>query len=189
MTGKSLTKKFFDRPTLKVAHDLLGKFLVCKFGKKKITLLITEVEAYDGLKDKASHAHRGLTERNKIMFGHAGIFYVYLTYGMHWMLNIVTGHPGYPAAILIRGGYDLTNKRHVSGPGRLTKYLKINKGLNGRPASTKSGLWFEDRGYKISSRNIKRTPRIGVDYAGLWAKKPYRFVITPKKLHQGENWY
>lgn len=167
-----LNKNFFERNTLEVAENLLGKYLMRNIGGKEIALKINEVEAYDGFEDKASHAHKGKTERNKVMFGEAGNWYVYLVYGMHNMLNIVTGGKNYPAAILIRGARDL------SGPGKLTKFLKINKKLNGKTASLKTGLWFEDRGEDVDSKKIKRTSRIGVDYAGsVWAKKDYRFIL------------
>ena len=173
-----LKQKFFNRPALKVTEDLLGKFLVRKIGNKEVALMITEVEAYDGFQDKASHAHRGKTKRNEVMFSEAGRFYIYLIYGFHNMLNIVTGKKNYPAAILIRGAGD------ISGPGRLTKFLKIGRHFNNKKANRKSGLWIEDRGIKISKRNIKRTPRIGVNYAGkIWAKKPYRFFLKQKKLN------
>ena len=155
-----------------VAKKLLGKYLVHRRGGKNISLMITEVEAYLGLDDKASHASRGKTERNKAMFDEGGRWYVYFTYGMHWMLNIVTGPKDYPAAVLIRG----TDK--VQGPARLTKYLEIDKKLNGKLADIKSGLWIEDRDYKIKPSEIIKTPRIGVDYAQEWAKKPRRFYIS-----------
>jgi len=197
-----LKQKFFNRPTLKVAEDLLGKFLVRKIGNRERALMITEVEAYDGPHDKASHAHKGRTKRAEVMFGEAGRWYVYLVYGMHYMLNIVTGPKNYPAAILIRGaircsqGRSLTWSRsvldQVKGPGKLTKFLKIDKKFNGKIAESpspracgasvsrrKTGLWLEDRGIKINKENIKRTPRIGVNYAGkIWANKPYRFFLT-----------
>ncbi|MBI5701464.1 DNA-3-methyladenine glycosylase [Candidatus Saganbacteria bacterium] len=165
---------FFNKPTLKVAQSLIGEYLVRRFRGKTKAFMITEVEAYDGFLDKASHASRGKTKRNEIMFGEAGYFYVYFTYGIHWMLNIVTGKKDYPAAILIRG------VEGISGPARLTKALKIDKKLNGKKAEPRSGLWFEDRGVRISKKQIKRTPRIGVGYAGSWAKKPYRFVLRQK---------
>lgn len=169
---KILTQKFFNRPTLKVAPDLLGKYLVRRIGKKEIAFMITETEAYDGFKDRASHAARGMTERNKIMFGEAGRFYVYFTYGIHWMLNIVSHKKGYPAAVLIRGAGEL------NGPAKLTKYLKIDKNLNNKKSEKKSGLWVEDRGVRIIKSRIKKTPRIGVDYSGpVWSKKHYRFLI------------
>lgn len=167
---KPLPQKFFKAPVLRVAKSLVGKYLVRKIRGKEVALMITEVEAYDGSNDLACHARHGKTKRNEVMFGEAGHFYVYFTYGMHWMLNIVTGPKDYPAAVLIRG------VEGISGPGRLTKKLKIDKKLNGKPASKKSGLWFEDRGIGRGMR-VRRTPRIGVDYAGHWARKPYRFVI------------
>ena len=110
------------------------------------------------------------------MFGDAGFWYVYLVYGMHWMLNIVVGERGYPAAILVRG------VEGIFGPARLTSALKITGKFNGKKAAKKSNLWFEDGGVIIKSRNYMRTPRIGVLYAGkVWAKKPYRFVLTNYK--------
>mgnify|MGYP003394525683 CR=1 FL=1 len=161
---------FFDRPTLLVTRDLLGKFLVRKVGKKEIALMITEVEAYDGFKDRASHASRGQTPRNTPMFGKPGIIYVYFTYGMHWMLNITCGKEAYPAAVLIRGAGTIV------GPARLTKALAIDKQLNNKPLGRKTGLWVENRGIIVPKKTITRTPRIGVSYAGAWAKKPWRFI-------------
>jgi len=162
-----LQKDFFEQPTLVVARDLVGKFLV-RNGKK---FMITEVEAYDGFGDKASHASRGETLRNKVMFGEAGRWYVYLVYGMHNMLNIVTGPEKYPAAVLIRG------VEGILGPARLTKALEIDRSMNTRKASPETGLWIEDRGVVIPENRIKRTPRVGVAYAGPeWSQKPWRFV-------------
>lgn len=170
---KVLGKKFFERDTLVVARELLGKYLVRRLCGKEIAHMITEVEAYDGFEDKASHAHRGQTERNAPMFGTAGRWYVYLVYGMYEMLNIVTGTHGYPAAVLIRGTSE------VSGPGRLTKLLKITRAQNGQRAIGETRLWIEDRGIAVHDSGIKKTPRIGVDYAGeKWAKKKYRFVLA-----------
>jgi len=133
--------------------------------------MIVEVEAYDGFKDKASHAHRGKTARNAPMFGEAGRWYVYFTYGMHWMLNIVTGPKDYPAAVLIRG------VKGINGPAKLTKFLKIDKRFNNKLATRAAGLWIENHGVKIKKHKIKRMPRVGVDYSGLWAKKPLRFLL------------
>lgn len=168
-----LRSSFFNRPATKVAKELLGKFLVRRLGDKTLGLPITEVEAYTGPHDRACHASKGKTARTAAMFDDAGYFYIYFCYGVHWMLNIVTGPKNYPAAVLIRGAGP------ANGPGKLTKILKIDKALNGKKAIPKNGLWFEDRGVKINSRSIKKSPRIGVDYAGpIWAKKPYRFVLT-----------
>ncbi|MBU6431402.1 MAG: DNA-3-methyladenine glycosylase [Patescibacteria group bacterium] len=169
---KILGKKFFERDTFEAAEDLLGKYLVRRLGDKEIALKINEVEAYDGFEDKASHAHTGKTERNKVMFGEAGNLYVYLTYGMHNMLNIVTNKKDYPAAILIRGAGE------INGPGRLTRFLKIDRKLNGKNTSVKTGLWFEDRGERANKRKTKRTARIGVGGAGpIWSEKDYRFIL------------
>jgi DNA-3-methyladenine glycosylase len=169
---KVLSPDFFNPPALTVAPLLLGKFLVRKLGQQTKVLMITEVEAYDGFKDKASHAARGLTERNKIMFGEAGRWYVYFTYGLHWMLNVVTGPKGYPAAVLIRG------VEGINGPAKITKALKINKSFNGRRIARESGLWLEDRGIKIEPFQIIRTKRVGVEYAGrYWSNRKYRFLL------------
>ena len=169
---KVLGQEFFNRSAFSVAKELLGKYLVRKLNGREIALKITEVEAYDGLKDKASHAYKGKTKRNEIMFGEAGYWYVYLCYGVYDMLNIVVGKKHYPAAVLIRGAGDF------NGPGKLTKYLKINRKLNKAKADKSSGLWIEDRGEKVSKSKIFATPRIGVSYAGpIWSKKPYRFIL------------
>ena len=147
--------------------------------------MITEVEVYDGFTDKASHATRGRTARNSIMFGPAGHWYIYFTYGMHWMLNIVTRERDYPAAVLIRAASALNNfgepKEVISGPAKLTKFLKIDKRLNGLPASKQSGFWIEDRGIIIPNFKftIRSGSRVGVSYAGqYWAKRKWRFWIN-----------
>ena len=172
MNRSKLTPIFYSRRADVVARALLGKYLVLK----NHSGVITETEAYMGPHDKASHAHRGRTKRNEPMFGPAGIWYVYLTYGIHWMLNIVTGKEEYPAAVLIRGV--LTNEKHYDGPGKLTKHLGIDKRFNTLPALRESGLWIEDRGICVRPRDIQKTPRIGIDYAGAYVHKPWRFVLA-----------
>lgn len=162
-----LDKKFYKQDTLKIAQELIGKYLV-KDGKE---YMIVETEAYDGPNDKASHAHKGRTNRTEVMFGSPGIWYVYLVYGMYWMLNIVTASKDYPAAVLIRG------VKKYKGPGVLTRELNITDQFNGKPADKSTGLWIEDRGEKIEKDDIISTPRIGVDYAKEWKDKPYRFVL------------
>lgn len=172
---KRLPRSFFQRKTLRVAKELVGQYLVRKIENKIVREKITETEAYVGPHDLACHSSKGKTDRNAPMFAEAGTIYVYFTYGMHWMLNIVTEEKDFPAAVLIRG----TEK--ISGPARLTKALKIDKRLNGKKLGKKSGLWFE-YDLKIENRKLKiiRTPRIGVAYAGsIWSKKPYRFVLNP----------
>ena len=172
-----LPLSFFDRPTLAVARDLLGTQLVRRWRGRTIALTITEVEAYDGPHDRASHARRGRTPRTAIMFGSAGRFYVYFTYGMHWLVNVVTGPRDYPAAVLLRAGI-YTDPRAgdetvVRGPARLTRFLHIDGAQNGLAARPSSGLWFE-RGDSSRKLKIIKQKRVGVDYAGpIWAGKPY----------------
>jgi DNA-3-methyladenine glycosylase len=109
------------------------------------------------------------------MHGKPGTIYIYLIYGMHWMLNIVTEEKDYPAAILLRG------TEHSKGPGVVTRDLGIDKNLNGKKLGTKSGLWIEDDGEKVLKKSIARLPRVGVSYAGpVWSAKPYRFVLNIK---------
>lgn len=175
MQKRILTKEFYARPTIIVARELLGKYLVRKYKGTTRAVMITEVEVYDGSKDKGSHAIKGKTLRNAVMFGDPGVWYVYLVYGMHNMLNIVTREINYPAAILIRGADG------INGPGRLTKALHITRALNQKTANQSSGLWIEDRGVIFSAKNIVRTPRIGIDYAGkYWAGKLLRFAVINK---------
>ena len=171
-----LTSEWFLRPALEVARDIVGKFLVMRNANDAATAhMITEVEAYDGFQDKASHAARGKTKRNAPMFEAGGVWYVYFIYGMYEMLNIVTGPKDYPAALLIRGVHD------IKGPGKLTREYGITRAYNGLPALPSSGLWIEDRGIIVPRYRIKTGPRIGVSYAGpVWATKKHRFFISEK---------
>ncbi len=169
---KDIPLSFFGKPTLEVAESLIGSYLVRKIDGKISRYLITETEAYDGFSDRASHAWRGMTKRNAIMFGPAGYIYVYFVYGTHWMLNIVTSKKDYPAAVLIRG------IEGVVGPGRLTNKLQIDGTLNGKKIIRRPDLWIEKRDKKIDSKMIKRSARIGVNYAGsIWSKKMWRFNL------------
>jgi len=162
-------------PARKVAPLLLGRYLCVRGVDGKITrVLITETEAYCGPLDRASHASRGPTPRNQIMFGPPSYWYVYLCYGVHWMLNLVTGPEGYPSAVLIRG------VENFSGPGRLTRALKITKAYDGCACSRRTGLWIEGSAKIPTSWRRHRGPRIGVDYAGAkWAAKHYRWWLEP----------
>jgi len=177
---------FYNQSTLKVAQDLLGCFLTRKIGQKIIRTKIVETESYNGPDDLASHASRGRTERNKVMFGEPGVIYVYFTYGMHYMLNIVTEKKGYPAAVLIRAVESpLTGpifcrgrKINTNGPAKLTKALQINKKFNSLPIyKRKYGLWIEKRKEDLKPWQIKKTTRIGVDYAKEFKDKKWRFYI------------
>ncbi len=178
-----LTKKFYQRQTSRVAKELLGKWLVRKTGISTIAGMITEVEVYDGFGDRASHAWRRKTKRNKVMFEEGGVWYVYLVYGMHEMLNIVTREEGYPAAILIRGV--LVAHAHMNGPGKITQFFKIDRRLNGKRAERKNGLWIEDRG--LRPKHIKKGRRIGVEYAGRWKHALLRLYIDPSSVYRRER--
>lgn len=169
---KRLDRTFFERKTLVVARNLIGKLLVRKIGSTLYRGRITETEAYCGPKDLASHASKGATPRTKVMFGPAGYSYVYLIYGMYYCLNVVTEKAGYPAAVLIRG---VMLEKHHDGPGKLCRELKIDKKLNEIDMTKSKELWFEEDGAKAG--RIKKTPRIGVDYAGEYKDKLWRFVL------------
>ena len=199
-----LKKTFYNRPTIQAAQDLLGCFLVkkvpadIKIGKINAPLIkgvggilkykIVETEAYVGPNDLASHASRGRTERNGVMFGGPGIIYVYFTYGMHYMLNIVTEQKDYPAAVLIRAiapidGKDAPRRVSTNGPARLTKALKIDKSFNHLPIYTKKhGLWIKNRDEDIKPSQIVKTTRIGIDYAKKYKDKKWRFYIKNNKF-------
>ena len=172
--SQPLAAAFFDRPADRVARDLLGARLVVRAPDGSVSRhVVFETEAYLGAHDLACHGSKGMTKRNAVMFGPAGHWYVYLCYGMHWMLNVVTGAEGVPAAVLIRGA------GAFAGPGRVTRGLGIDKAFDGRPAGRQAGLWLEQDGIGVPRRLIERTPRIGVGYAGDWADKPLRFVVDP----------
>ncbi|TSD01833.1 MAG: DNA-3-methyladenine glycosylase [Parcubacteria group bacterium Athens0714_25] len=184
-----LKKDFYNKSALIVARELLGCFLVRKINGKILRAMIVETEAYEGPDDSASHASRGRTPRNDVMFGEPGICYVYFTYGMHHMLNIVTGKKDYPAAVLIRAVepfFEIENppsfetsarQRKTNGPAKLTKVLQIDRSFNKAPVYVKKyGLWIEN-GEKIKKSEIVCAKRIGIDYAGKYKDKPWRFYI------------
>lgn len=182
MKRLKLEPDFFQKGAPEAARTLLGKFLVRRLPSgREIALMITEVEAYDGFKDRGSHAHRGQTPRNTPMFGHPGRWYVYFTYGMHWLINVVTGKKGYPSAVLIRGGVAIGRDDEavkVSGPARVAKFLKITGKFSGLKADSMAGFWIEDREIRIPAKKIRRGPRIGINYAGkYWAARRWRFWI------------
>lgn len=167
------------KKTVALARWLLGKHLVRRYpdGRTKARLII-ETEAYDGERDLACHARAGRTPRTEIMYAEGGVWYVYLCYGIHDMLNLVVGPRDWPAAVLIRG------VEGAVGPGRVTRALGINRALNGTVAcDPASGLWIEDRGVRVPRRVVITRTRVGVDYAGpIWAAKPWRFILDPEAL-------
>lgn len=175
MRGK-LPREFFARPTVTVARELIGKYLVRAMGSSLLVARIVETEAYVGPQDKACHASKGRTPRTEVLFGPPGHAYVYLCYGMHELLNVVTEREEFPAAVLLRA-IDVEG-RLVDGPGRLTRALTVTRDLNRHDLTAGTDLWFEDRGAVVASRQVRAFPRIGVDYAGAWAKKPWRFRLS-----------
>lgn len=185
---KPLPSSFFNRPTVDVATDLLGCILVrripaCGDRPSRIKrYLITETEAYDGPHDLACHASKGRTKRTEIMFGPAGHAYVYFVYGIHWMLNIVTGPREYPAAVLIRAAQSERTSESFLGPAVLTRALGITGRLNGARLGRANDLWIEPRRMSVHPHLIKRASRIGVEYAGaVWARKKWRFVLASSR--------
>ena len=178
LTQKVLPQRYFNRATLTVARGLLGKYLVRQNGRGAIVGKIIEVEAYVGPQDKACHASKGRTARTDVLFGPPGMSYVYLIYGMYHCLNVVTERAEFPAAVLIRAIE--VDGELIDGPGRLCRALRIDRSLNRRDLTCGQELWFEDRGTTIRSGMIGTFPRIGVDYAGRWAKKPWRFRLSSK---------
>jgi DNA-3-methyladenine glycosylase len=182
-----ISRTFYQQPTLAVARELLGKYLVRKHPDGKTVGRIVETEAYIGPKDLACHASRGRTARTEIMFGPSGYTYVYFIYGVYYCLNIVTEAVDHPSAVLIRAvepieGVELMKRRRrtaelrnlASGPGKLCQAFAIDESLNGTDICGKI-LYVEGRGEPPP--RISATPRIGVDYAGKWKDKPWRFLI------------
>lgn len=170
-----LPRSYFARKTLQVARGLLGKYLVRATGSEQRAGRIVEVEAYIGPDDRACHASRGRTKRTEVMFGPPGMAYVYLVYGMHHCFNIVTERSGYPAAVLIRAVQE--DSRLIDGPGRVCRAFEIDRRLNGIELTSGHALWVEDRGIRVAATEVGAYPRIGVNYAGVWADRPWRLRI------------
>lgn len=196
MKNKRLPRTFFHRKTIRVAKELLGKYLVVKdtaYGQALVGKIV-ETEAYCGQNDEACHAHYRKRQSCEVLWGEAGHLYVYLTYGMHWMLNVVTERKDYPSAVLIRAIEPvdgvlvmIQNRNHASrsvnnvgltsGPAKLTQALSINGSFNGEDLENSKRIWVEDRGVKYPRSKVCRSPRIGVDYAGQYKDKPWRFFV------------
>jgi len=171
-----LPRSFYDRDTITVARELLGKQLVRIAGGVTRIGRIVEVEAYLGSHDLAAHSSRGLTPRTRVMFGPPGHAYVYLIYGMHHCMNIVTEREGHGAAILLRALEPIQNlEGRTQGPGLLCRAMEITKLLNDHDLLSESFHVADPTGEQ--SPIIVKRPRIGVDYAGKWAKRHLRFYI------------
>ena len=185
-----IERKFYMRDAVTVGKDILGKIIVKKTADGRIMSgRITEVEAYMGITDKASHSYGGRrTKRTEVMYKEGGYSYVFLIYGMYECFNVTAGREGDPQAVLIRGVEPLENKNLMqekrkvkkekdisNGPGKLTKALGITREDNGADLVASENLWLEDDGYKV--KDIVETTRIGIDYAEEDALKPWRFYI------------
>ena len=185
-----IERKFYMRDAITVGKDILGKIIVKKTADGRIMSgRITEVEAYMGATDKASHSYGGKrTKRTEVMYKEGGYSYVFLIYGMYECFNVTVGREGDPQAVLIRGVEPLENKNFMwekrkvkkekdisNGPGKLTKALGITREDNGVDLVAGENLWLEDDGYKV--KDIVETTRIGIDYAEEDALKPWRFYI------------
>ena len=184
-----LKKNFFRRDTITVARQLLGTKLVREFNGTVLSGMITETEAYLGANDSACHAAKGRTPRNSVMFGPAGVAYVYFVYGMHFMLNIVTEPEGNPCAVLIRAMQPITGLARMealrgkkgkdvgNGPAKLCQAMAIDKSLNGWDVTCGKRLWF-DSYQEVAAASIKTGSRIGIDYAAREHREaPWRFWI------------
>ncbi len=187
-----LPREFYLRPVQIVARQLLGKKLIRMVNNYKVGGIIVEAEAYDGEQDLACHAHVGKTDRNKVMYSQGGFAYVYFTYGMHWMLNCVTGDFGYPSAVLIRAiaptdGLDfietqranVLNIQWCNGPAKLTKALAITGEFNGCDLCDANNAIFIENGEDIPDRQVQIMPRVGIQSTPEpWLSKPWRFKVN-----------
>jgi DNA-3-methyladenine glycosylase len=184
-----LNKSFYNQPTIEVAKQLLGKLLCRETNGKLYVGKIVETEAYLGKKDLACHSAKGFSERNKIMFGPAGNAYVYFIYGMYYCFNVVTEKENNPCAVLVRALEPLKvprrnineNRNMLNGPAKLCREFRIDKKLNGWNLTLGKKLWIEN-GEIIKPTQIKKSKRIGVDYAGIWKDRLLRFYIKDSKF-------
>ena len=191
-----MDRGFFQRETLIVARELIGKLLVRTIDNYRVSGIIYETEAYDGEKDLACHARSGKTDRNAVMYGDGGYAYVSFTYGMHWMVNCVAGPIGYPAAVLIRAlhpteGFDhirrqrapIQEKHWCNGPAKLTKALSIINELNGVDLCSRGSPLRVEFGFSVPDAWISSTPRIGIQNTPEpWKSKAWRFIADLPKL-------
>lgn len=165
-----LAQEYFLQSAINLAPDLIGKLLCRKIDNEIIKVRITETECYAGFFDSACHASKGKTPRNEIMFSNGGVIYVYLCYGIHKLLNIITGIEGHPEGVLIRG------VEGAMGPGRVTKLLNVTLQQNKQTLCEANGLWIEDDGVKLP---YKASKRIGIGYAmPVDQERLWRFTAT-----------
>jgi DNA-3-methyladenine glycosylase len=183
---KRLGYGFYQRPAIDVAHDLLGKILVRRLRKREYRARIVEAEAYVGVHDLACHASKGRTRRTEVMFGPGGHAYVYLIYGMYPMFNIVASVEGDAQAVLIRAGEPLQGwKADLSGPGKLTRAMRITCADNGTDLTGAEIFLLDDPTYRPV---VDTTKRIGIDYAKEWRDALLRFVdLNSRAVSKGQK--
>jgi DNA-3-methyladenine glycosylase len=173
---RKLPRSFYDRDTILVARELLGKLLVHRLDGVERIGRIVEAEAYLGPHDRAAHSSKGLTNRTRIMFGPPGHAYVYFIYGMYWCMNVVTEREGHASAVLLRAIEPVQNvEGRTQGPGLLCRAMQIDRRLNGHDLLSSDFFIAQPSG--TEALKIVKRPRIGVDYAGHWAKRHLRFYI------------
>ena len=173
---RKLVRSFYDRDTMIVARELLGKHLVHQSGGVKRVGKIVEVEAYLGPHDLAAHSAKGLTKRTRVMFGPPGHAYVYLIYGMYHCMNVVTEREGHASAVLLRALEPVKNvEGRTQGPGLLCRAMGIDKRLNAHDLLGDD--FFIATPPEVNPFAIVKRPRVGVDYAGRWARRHLRFYI------------
>lgn len=193
-----LPRTFFQRSTFEVSRELLGKRLVHIDAGQAISGFITETEAYIGPEDLASHARHGITNRNEVMWGAPGFAYIYFTYGVHWMLNFVTGTEGQAGAALLRGilpseGLDRIRQRRPAapvgklcdGPAKTTQALGIDGNLNGHDLCGEHSRLFIEDGPEVPDRLVEMSPRVGLDNVPEpWKSKPWRYRVPVNKFDE-----
>lgn len=173
--SQKLPRSFYDRDTIVVARELLGHYLVHVVAGVELVGWIVEVEAYPGPHDLAAHSAKGLTPRTQLLFGPPGYAYVYLVYGMHWCMNIVTEREGHGSAVLLRALEPAQNIQRAGGPGLLCRAMQIDKTLNGH--DMESDDFFVAAGPGADDPEVIARPRIGVAYSGVWAAELLRFYL------------
>ena len=190
-----LSRSYYARPTRQLAQALLGCRLVHLLDDQRLAGIIVEAEAYIGENDLACHARFGRTPRNAVMYERPGLAYVYFTYGMHWMLNVVSEASGFPAAILIRAlepveGIDrmLHNRGQrplhdlCNGPAKLTQALRIDRALNGVDLCDRQSVLWIEAGVKVPVRSILRGPRVGLfNTPEPWKSRPWRYWVKDSR--------
>ena len=179
-TYRRLPRDFYERPALVVARELLGKRMVRTEGEWFLTGRIVETEAYVGPEDRASHAYGGkLTKRNRAVYLPGGHAYVYLIYGLHWLLNVSARERGVPECVLIRALEPCSGETTAAnGPGKLCRWLRIDGTYSGEDLTVSRRLWIEEGEVLPPEAQIVATARIGIDYAGpVWSQKPWRYYL------------